>query len=129
VLRKRVRQAEPTTECSQQSCILRRNPIRRRRSSAACRPCERYPFANAANAMREINRGDASALPVRCRAGYLGVGAGGELAACHRFVGDDDGAFGDVWNGVDRAPGALAGELHAHEHEAVPELLAALRVW
>ncbi len=63
---------------------------------------ERYPFANAVNAMREIHRGTHRPYPCGAGAGYLGVSASGELAACHRFVGDEQGALGDVVDGVDR---------------------------
>ncbi len=48
----------------------------------------RYPFANAVNALREIHRGTHRPYPCGAGAGYLGVSATGELAACHRFVGD-----------------------------------------
>jgi len=64
---------------------------------------ERYAFMNAANAMREIHRGTHRPYPCGAGASYLGVSADGELAACHRFVGDDLGAMGDVTNGVDGA--------------------------
>jgi len=64
---------------------------------------ERYAFMNVANAMREIHRGTHRPYPCGAGASYLGVSADGELAACHRFVGDEAGAMGDVENGVDRA--------------------------
>jgi uncharacterized protein len=63
---------------------------------------ERYAFANIANALREIHRGTHRPYPCGAGAGYLGVSADGDLAACHRFVGDDTGAMGDVRGGVDR---------------------------
>jgi uncharacterized protein len=63
---------------------------------------ERYPFANMVNALREIHRGTHRPYPCGAGAGYLGVSAEGELAACHRFVGDEDGAMGDLAGGVDR---------------------------
>lgn len=63
---------------------------------------ERYPFANAVNALREIHRGTHRPYPCGAGAGYLGVSADGDLAACHRFVGDEDGAMGDVLGGIDR---------------------------
>jgi uncharacterized protein len=62
----------------------------------------RYPFANAVNALREIHRGTHRPYPCGAGAGYLGVSADGELAACHRFVGDDNAAMGTVTDGVDR---------------------------
>lgn len=79
---------------------------------------ERYPFANAVNAMREIHRGTHRPYPCGAGAGYLGVSASGELAACHRFVGDDDGALGDITDGVDRERQARwLRERHVHSQE------------
>jgi uncharacterized protein len=63
---------------------------------------ERYGFQNAANAMRELHRGTHRPYPCGAGAGYLGVSAEGDLAACHRFVGDEAGAMGDLTAGVDR---------------------------
>lgn len=62
---------------------------------------KRYPFANMVNAMREIQRGTHRPYPCGAGAGYLGVSAEGELSACHRFVGDEDGAMGSLSQGVD----------------------------
>jgi uncharacterized protein len=62
---------------------------------------ERYPFANLVNALREIARGTHRPYPCGAGAGYLGVSADGELAACHRFVGDVEGAMGTLGSGVD----------------------------
>lgn len=79
---------------------------------------ERYPFANAVNAMREIHRGTHRPYPCGAGAGYLGVSAEGALAACHRFVGDEEGALGDVTSGVDRARQARwLSERHVHHQE------------
>lgn len=79
---------------------------------------ERYPFANAVNAMREIHRGTHRPYPCGAGAGYLGVSAGGELAACHRFVGDEEGALGDLLDGVDRERQATwLRERHVHRQE------------
>jgi uncharacterized protein len=79
---------------------------------------ERYPFANMVNAMREIARGTHRPYPCGAGAGYLGVSADGELAACHRFVGDDAGRMGSLADGVDlnRQAGWLA-ERHVHRQE------------
>ncbi len=79
---------------------------------------ERYPFANMANAMRELRRGTHRPYPCGAGAGYLGVSADGELAACHRFVGDEEGAMGSLSTGIDRARQAdwLAGR-HVHRQE------------
>jgi uncharacterized protein len=79
---------------------------------------ERYPFANAVNAMREIHRGTHRPYPCGAGAGYLGVSATGELAACHRFVGDEEGALGDVLGGVDRDRQAgWLRDRHVHRQE------------
>jgi uncharacterized protein len=61
----------------------------------------RYPFANMVNAMREIYRGTHRPYPCGAGAGYLGVSADGDLAACHRFVGEDAGAMGSLADGID----------------------------
>jgi len=63
----------------------------------------RYPFLNMVNALRELHRGTHRPYPCGAGAGYFGVSAEGELAACHRFVGDPERAFGDVQHGVDAA--------------------------
>ncbi|MGZ5909437.1 MAG: radical SAM protein [Reyranella sp.] len=62
----------------------------------------RYPFANMMNAMRELQRGTHRPYPCGAGAGYLGVSADGDLAACHRFVGDEEGAMGSLAGGIDR---------------------------
>jgi uncharacterized protein len=67
----------------------------------ASRAGRRYPFANMTNAMREIHRGTHRPYPCGAGAGYLGVSAEGELSACHRFVGDEEGAMGSLDDGVD----------------------------
>lgn len=79
---------------------------------------ERYPFANMANAMREIHRGTHRPYPCGAGAGYLGVSADGELAACHRFVGDADGAMGSLDAGIDESRrAAWLAERHVHTQE------------
>jgi uncharacterized protein len=79
---------------------------------------ERYPFANMVNAMREIHRGTHRPYPCGAGAGYLGVSADGELSACHRFVGDEDGAMGSLADGVDRTRQARwLAERHVHRQE------------
>jgi uncharacterized protein len=79
---------------------------------------ERYPFANMVNAMREIHRGTHRPYPCGAGAGYLGVSADGELSACHRFVGDEDGAMGSLADGVDRTRQAQwLAERHVHRQE------------
>jgi uncharacterized protein len=79
---------------------------------------ERYPFANMVNALKEIRRGTHRPYPCGAGAGYLGVSAGGELSACHRFVGDEAGAMGSLSGGIDetRRSQWLA-ERHVHGQE------------
>ena len=79
---------------------------------------ERYPFTNAVTAMRELHRGTHRPYPCGAGAGYLGVAADGALAACHRFVGDPDAAFGNVTAGVDRKRQLRwLDERHVHRQE------------
>jgi uncharacterized protein len=78
----------------------------------------RYPFANMVNALREIARGTHRPYPCGAGAGYLGVAADGELSACHRFVGDAEGAMGSVAAGIDRDRQAhWLAERHVHRQE------------
>jgi len=80
---------------------------------------ERYPFANMDNAMREIARGTHRPYPCGAGAGYLGVSAAGDLAACHRFVGDPEGLLGSLADGIDL--GRQGAWLHArHIHRQAP---------
>lgn len=79
---------------------------------------ERYAFANLANALKEIERGTHRPYPCGAGAGYLGVSADGDLAACHRFVGDDEGRMGTLAGGVDRIRrDAWLAERHVHRQE------------
>lgn len=79
---------------------------------------ERYPFANMLNAMREIGRGTHRPYPCGAGAGYLGVSASGDLAACHRFVDDADGAMGSLEQGLDVArQAAWLADRHVHRQE------------
>jgi uncharacterized protein len=78
---------------------------------------QRYPFANIVNALREIHKGTHRPYPCGAGAGYLGVSADGDLAACHRFVGDDAGAMGNV-AAIDRTKqNAWLAERHVHQQE------------
>ncbi|HEX3146730.1 MAG TPA: radical SAM protein [Gemmataceae bacterium] len=79
---------------------------------------ERYPFLNMTNALRELHRGTHRPYPCGAGAGYLGVSADGDLAACHRFVGDADGAMGSLDAGIDavRRDGWLAAR-HVHTQQ------------
>ena len=79
---------------------------------------ERYPFANMVNALKEIRRGTHRPYPCGAGAGYLGVSAGGELSACHRFVGDEAGAMGSLSGGIDETRrGQWLAERHVHGQE------------
>lgn len=79
---------------------------------------ERYPFTNAVTAMRELHRGTHRPYPCGAGAGYLGVSADGDLAACHRFVGDPAAAFGSVTAGIDRRRQLRwLDERHVHRQE------------
>ncbi len=78
----------------------------------------RYPFSNMVNALRELHKGTHRPYPCGAGAGYLGVSASGELAACHRFVGDEEGAMGHLGSGVDRERQARwLTERHVHRQE------------
>lgn len=61
----------------------------------------RYPFLNLVQALKEIARGTHRPYPCGAGAGYLGVSADGDLAACHRFVNDETGAMGNLRDGID----------------------------
>ncbi|MBE5320838.1 SPASM domain-containing protein [Pedobacter sp. MR2016-19] len=61
----------------------------------------RYPYLNMVNALKEIDKGTHRPYPCGAGAGYMGVSADGELAACHRFVNEPDGRMGDIVNGID----------------------------
>ncbi|WP_423193160.1 radical SAM protein [Cupriavidus sp. H18C2] len=63
----------------------------------------RYPFLNMINALEELERGTHRPYPCGAGVGYFGVSADGDLAACHRFVGNKDVGFGSVAGGVDMA--------------------------
>lgn len=78
----------------------------------------RYPFMNMQNALRELQRGTHRPYPCGAGAGYFGVSADGELSACHRFVGDEQGAMGSLDSGVDRARQAIwLRERHVHRQQ------------
>ncbi len=62
---------------------------------------KRYPYLNMVNALKEIDKGTHRPYPCGAGAGYFGVSADGELAACHRFVNEPRGKMGTLENGVD----------------------------
>jgi len=79
---------------------------------------QRFPFANLANALREIERGTHRPYPCGAGAGYLGVSADGDLSTCHRFVGDAEGAMGTLASGVDVGrQSAWLADRHVHRQE------------
>ena len=79
---------------------------------------KRYPFSNMSTALKEIHRGTHRPYPCGAGAGYLGVSASGELAACHRFVEDKKGYFGNLADGIDRdIQQAWLTERHVHRQE------------
>ncbi|MQB46510.1 radical SAM protein [Rhizobium sp. ICMP 5592] len=79
---------------------------------------ERYPFTNMLQALKEIHRGTHRPYPCGAGAGYFGVSADGDLAACHRFVGNEVGALGTVSGGVDRERQATwMADRHVHRQE------------
>jgi len=86
---------------------------------------ERYPFANMANAMREIQKSTHRPYPCGAGAGYLGVSADGDLSACHRFVGDESGAMGSLQHGVDGSRRTLwLSDRHVHRQQPCRECWA-----
>ncbi len=79
---------------------------------------DRYPFSNLLQALQEIHRGTHRPYPCGAGAGYLGVSADGDLAACHRFVGDPEGALGSLAGGIDRnRQSAWLATRHVHQQE------------
>lgn len=78
----------------------------------------RYPFSNMQNALRELQRGTHRPYPCGAGAGYFGVSADGELSACHRFVGDEQGAIGTLERGVDPQRQAIwLRQRHVHQQQ------------
>jgi uncharacterized protein len=78
----------------------------------------RYPFMNMQNALHELQRGTHRPYPCGAGAGYFGVSADGELSACHRFVGDEQGSMGSLDSGVDRTRQAIwLSERHVHRQQ------------
>ena len=117
-----------STASASRRCCARPTGARRARPAPSWPPCwrrwwpagqeferrviagERYPFANAVTAMRELHRGTHRPYPCGAGAGYLGVAADGALAACHRFVGDPEAALRQRDRRASTAaPAALAG--------------------
>lgn len=59
------------------------------------------PLSNVIKTLRGIHVYRREQYPCGAGGGYMGVAADGDLYACHRFVNDDEGLMGDVFNGVD----------------------------
>ncbi len=74
----------------------------------------RYPFSNMAAAMQEIHRGIHRPYACGAGGGYFGVSADGGLFACHRFVEDETGAMGDVYDGPDLRRENWLADRHVH---------------
>lgn len=76
---------------------------------------KRYPFLNMVNALKEIGKGTHRPYPCGAGAGYMGVSADGELAACHRFVNEPKGKMGTVEGGIDpKLQNSWLAERHVH---------------
>jgi uncharacterized protein len=60
-----------------------------------------YPFLNVISTLQRIHSYKRDAYPCGAGGGYLGVSSEGGLYACHRFVDDEQGAMGNVVNGID----------------------------
>lgn len=74
----------------------------------------RYPFSNMSAAMQEIHRGTHRPYACGAGAGYFGVSADGGLFACHRFVEDEGGAMGNVYDGPDLRRDNWLKDRHVH---------------
>jgi uncharacterized protein len=76
---------------------------------------KRYPFLNMVNALKEIGKGTHRPYPCGAGAGYMGVSADGELAACHRFVNEPKGKMGSLEKGIDASlQNSWLEERHVH---------------
>ena len=60
------------------------------------------PLSNVTKTLQRIHFYEREQYPCGAGGGYMGVSADGGLYACHRFVNDDEGLMGDIFNGVDR---------------------------
>jgi uncharacterized protein len=59
------------------------------------------PLSNVIKTLQRIHFYEREQYPCGAGGGYMGVSADGGLYACHRFVNDEDGRMGDVFDGVD----------------------------
>jgi len=77
---------------------------------------KRYPFLNMINALKEIDKGTHRPYPCGAGAGYMGVSADGDLAACHRFVNEPKGNMGNITDGIDATlQNTWLTERHVHQ--------------
>lgn len=77
---------------------------------------KRYPFLNMVNALKEIGKNTHRPYPCGAGAGYMGVSADGDLAACHRFVNEPNGKMGDIYTGIDeKLQNNWLAERHVHQ--------------
>ncbi len=74
----------------------------------------RFPFSNMSSAMQEIHRGTHRPYACGAGAGYFGVSASGGLYACHRFVEDEAGAMGNVYDGPNLRRDSWLADRHVH---------------
>ena len=76
----------------------------------------RYPFLNMINALKEIDKETHRPYPCGAGAGYMGVSADGDLAACHRFVNEPKGNMGNITDGIDASlQNTWLSERHVHQ--------------
>lgn len=75
-----------------------------------------FPFLNMINAFKEIQKHTHRPYPCGAGAGYMGVSAEGELAACHRFVNEPKGRMGNLQDGIDgNLQNTWLAERHVHQ--------------
>ena len=86
---------------------------------------KRYPFLNMVNALKEIGKGTHRPYPCGAGAGYMGISAEGDLAACHRFVNEPKGYMGNVSSGIDPSlQNRWLAERHVHKQSPCNECWA-----
>jgi uncharacterized protein len=79
---------------------------------------EAYPFSNLVTALEQLHKGSHQPYPCGAGAGYLSVGADGDLFACHRFVNDNRFEMGSLAAGPDRDKrSAFLSQRHVHQQQ------------
>ncbi|HEY1493145.1 MAG TPA: quinohemoprotein amine dehydrogenase maturation protein, partial [Candidatus Solibacter sp.] len=63
---------------------------------------EMHGFSNVSDTIAELYQGVNKSHPCGAALGLLGVGPGGDIAPCHRFVDSDTHSLGNIATGVDR---------------------------